>query len=77
MKVIDWAWPHRGPAWIDTAFLVPQLILAGQAPSEAEKWAALDPDHRGRRLMEELDRDARAREERRRVTSLATRVRGD
>ncbi|WP_405851217.1 aromatic acid exporter family protein [Streptomyces sp. NBC_00090] len=36
----------------------------------------LDPDHRGRRLMEELDRHTRAREERRRrVTSLATRAR--
>ncbi|MCZ0983500.1 aromatic acid exporter family protein [Streptomyces diastatochromogenes] len=36
----------------------------------------LDPDHRGRRLLEELDRHTRAREERRRrVTSLATRAR--
>ncbi|WP_435972435.1 FUSC family protein [Streptomyces sp. Qhu_M48] len=36
----------------------------------------LDPDHRGRRLMEELDRHTRAREERRRrVTALATRAR--
>ncbi|MFG2332357.1 aromatic acid exporter family protein [Streptomyces sp. NPDC048604] len=35
----------------------------------------LDPDHRGRRLMEELDRNTRAREERRRrVTSLASRA---
>ncbi|MGW8761663.1 FUSC family protein [Streptomyces sp. NPDC055815] len=36
----------------------------------------LEPDHRGRRLMEELDRHTRAREERRRrVTSLAGRAR--
>ncbi|MEU7120693.1 FUSC family protein [Streptomyces zaomyceticus] len=36
----------------------------------------LDPDHRGRRLMEELDRHTRAREERRRrVTALARRSR--
>ncbi|WP_406858859.1 aromatic acid exporter family protein [Streptomyces sp. HUAS MG47] len=36
----------------------------------------LDPDHRGRRLMEELDRNTRARQERRRrVTSLTSRSR--
>ncbi|WP_406065774.1 aromatic acid exporter family protein [Streptomyces sp. NBC_01077] len=36
----------------------------------------LDPDHRGRRLMEELDRHTRAREERRRrVTAFASRAR--
>ncbi|MEU8528144.1 MULTISPECIES: FUSC family protein [Streptomyces] len=38
----------------------------------------LDPDHRGRRLMEELDRNTQAREERRRrVTSFAARARGE
>ncbi|MFG2333990.1 hypothetical protein ACGFMM_30835 [Streptomyces sp. NPDC048604] len=42
-RVIDWAWPHRGPAWIDTAFLVPQLILAGHTAPDAEKWAARIP----------------------------------
>lgn len=43
IRVIDWAWPHRGPAWIDTAFLVPQLILAGHTASDAQKWASLIP----------------------------------
>jgi hypothetical protein len=43
IRVIDWAWPHRGPAWIDTAFLVPQLILAGHTANDAEKWAGQVP----------------------------------
>ncbi|NUK02941.1 hypothetical protein HRW23_34520 [Streptomyces lunaelactis] len=43
IRVIDWAWPHRGPAWIDTAFLVPQLVLAGHTAHDAEKWAGQVP----------------------------------
>lgn len=46
VNVIDWAWPHRGAAWIDTAFLVPQLILAGQTAEDAEKHAHLVPAYR-------------------------------
>ena len=49
--VIDWAWPARGAAWVDVAFLVPQLILAGHTPqaaqeavSEVPAWRAADPD---------------------------------
>ncbi|MEU6709791.1 hypothetical protein [Streptomyces wuyuanensis] len=38
IRIIRWARPHRGPAWIDTAFLIPQLILAGHTAHEAEKW---------------------------------------
>ncbi|TLQ42239.1 hypothetical protein [Streptomyces marianii] len=38
IRIIRWARPHRGPAWIDTAFLIPQLILAGHTAQEAEKW---------------------------------------
>lgn len=43
IRVIDWAWPHRGPAWIDTAFLVPHLILAGHTAHDAEMWAGQIP----------------------------------
>ncbi|MEU1281270.1 hypothetical protein [Streptomyces sp. NPDC005805] len=46
IRVIDWAWPHRGPAWIDTAFLVPQLVLAGHTAAEAEEWAGRVPAYR-------------------------------
>lgn len=46
VHVIDWAWPHRGAAWIDTAFLVPQLILAGHTAEDAEKYALLVPAYR-------------------------------
>ncbi|MFH8837211.1 aromatic acid exporter family protein [Streptomyces sp. NPDC017868] len=65
-------------------------LLKAEAAHDPERWQLygallteidrvldeLDPDHRGRRLMEELDRHTRAREERRRrVTSLAARAR--
>ncbi|MEV4426313.1 FUSC family protein [Streptomyces sp. R-07] len=65
-------------------------LLWSEAAHDPERWQfygallaeidrvldELDPDHRGRRLMEELDRHTRAREERRRrVTSLAARAR--
>ncbi|MEU9074355.1 phosphotransferase [Kitasatospora sp. NPDC048538] len=33
---IDWAYLNQGAAWIDPAFLLPQLIRAGHTPSEAE-----------------------------------------
>jgi Ser/Thr protein kinase RdoA (MazF antagonist) len=48
--VIDWAWPARGAAWVDVAFLVPQLILAGHSPQAAQQavaevlaWREVDP----------------------------------
>ncbi|MER5203564.1 aromatic acid exporter family protein [Streptomyces sp. NPDC002825] len=65
-------------------------LLEDEAAHDPERWQLygallteidrvldeLEPDHRGRRLMEELDRHTRAREERRRrVTSLAARAR--
>ncbi|MEU2234786.1 aromatic acid exporter family protein [Streptomyces vietnamensis] len=65
-------------------------LLQEEAAHDPERWQLygallaeidrvldeLDPDHRGRRLMEELDSHTRAREERRRrVTSLAARAR--
>lgn len=42
-RIIDWAWPARGPAWADTAMLIPRLIRAGHTPAEAERWAAAVP----------------------------------
>ncbi|WP_245816550.1 phosphotransferase family protein [Lentzea albidocapillata] len=36
--VIDWAFPARGAAWVDGAFLTLRLIEAGHSPQEAERW---------------------------------------
>jgi hypothetical protein len=38
-RVVDWAMPCRGAAWIDAAFLVVRLVAAGHTPAEAETWA--------------------------------------
>lgn len=38
--VIDWGWPARGAAWVDSAFLVLRLIGGGHRPADAETWAA-------------------------------------
>ncbi|MFE3824175.1 protein kinase [Streptomyces sp. NPDC059092] len=38
--IIDWSWPTRGPAFIDPACFVVQLISAGHSPESAESWAA-------------------------------------
>lgn len=35
--VVDWAYPSRGAAWLDTAALVPQLVIAGHPPGDAER----------------------------------------
>ncbi|WP_291413833.1 aminoglycoside phosphotransferase [Actinophytocola sp.] len=35
-RLIDWAWPGRGAAWIDPCVLVVRLIAAGHAPEHAE-----------------------------------------
>lgn len=40
---VDWALAHRGASWLDVALMVPQLILAGHTPEEAEKHAAQVP----------------------------------
>ncbi|MFJ8650062.1 aminoglycoside phosphotransferase [Streptomyces sp. NPDC093546] len=40
---VAWALAHRGAAWLDAALMVPQLILAGYTPEEAEKHAAQIP----------------------------------
>ncbi|GGM38648.1 hypothetical protein GCM10012275_06980 [Longimycelium tulufanense] len=35
--VVDWSYPCRGPAWMDVVSLVPQLVLAGHPPADAER----------------------------------------
>ncbi|MFC8349760.1 aminoglycoside phosphotransferase [Streptomyces sp. NPDC057280] len=42
-RVVDWAWPTRGAAWIDAACWVVWLTSAGHTPAEAEQWAAKTP----------------------------------
>jgi hypothetical protein len=38
-RIIDWAWPTRGAAWIEPACFVLRLMAAGPTPEEAEAWA--------------------------------------
>ncbi|MFF8639004.1 aminoglycoside phosphotransferase [Streptomyces pilosus] len=38
-RIIDWAWPTRGAAWIDPAILILRLIEAGHTPAEADAFA--------------------------------------
>jgi hypothetical protein len=42
-RVIDWAWPTRGAAWIDPACFILRLMAAGHTPHEAEAWARQAP----------------------------------
>ncbi|MCQ8832751.1 aminoglycoside phosphotransferase [Streptomyces malaysiensis] len=42
-RVVDWAWPTAGAAWIDAACWVVWLISAGHTPADAEQWAAATP----------------------------------
>ncbi|MEW1912552.1 phosphotransferase [Kitasatospora sp. NPDC085895] len=35
--VIDWSWFTRGAAWVDAAFFLPQLMLAGHTAAGAEQ----------------------------------------
>ncbi|MEU6934931.1 hypothetical protein AB4225_36035 [Streptomyces sp. 2RAF24] len=44
--LVDWALAHRGAPWLDTALMVPQLILAGHNAEEAEKHASQIPAYR-------------------------------
>ncbi|GAA0614585.1 hypothetical protein GCM10010174_35340 [Kutzneria viridogrisea] len=41
--LVDWSYPSRGAAWLDTAVLVPQLLLAGHQPAEAERLVLTRP----------------------------------
>jgi hypothetical protein len=42
-RLVDWAWPTRGAAWIDPACWTVWLIASGHAPDSAESWAARIP----------------------------------
>lgn len=42
-RLIDWAWPTRGAAWIDPACWIVWLIFAGHGPHEAEQWTTKVP----------------------------------
>jgi hypothetical protein len=41
--LIDWAWPTRGPAWVDAVVLIIRLIDAGHVPAEAAAWSEQFP----------------------------------
>ncbi|WP_354384316.1 aminoglycoside phosphotransferase [Streptomyces sp. PvR034] len=44
VRMIDWAWATRGPAWLDTALWGFRLILdGGQSPEQAARWCAKVP----------------------------------
>jgi hypothetical protein len=42
-RLVDWAWPTRGAAWVDTACAALWLIAEGHPPEAAETWAADNP----------------------------------
>jgi hypothetical protein len=42
-RLVDWAWPTRGAAWIDPACLAVWLIASGHVPHSAESWTARIP----------------------------------
>ncbi|WP_034593850.1 hypothetical protein [Hamadaea tsunoensis] len=42
-RLVDWAWPTVGAAWIDTAYLALHMIRAGHHPKDAELWAETLP----------------------------------
>jgi len=42
-RVIDWAWPTRGAAFIDPACWIVRLIAAGHTPHSAQAWARRCP----------------------------------
>ncbi|OKJ99027.1 hypothetical protein AMK34_13065 [Amycolatopsis sp. CB00013] len=42
-KIVDWAWPTLGAAWVDPACAALWLIAEGHSPAAAENWAAAIP----------------------------------
>jgi len=42
-RLVDWAWPTRGTAWIDPACWIVWLIACGHSPAQAESHAARVP----------------------------------
>ncbi|MET7884930.1 aminoglycoside phosphotransferase [Streptomyces avermitilis] len=45
-RIIDWAWPTRGAAWIDPSALVLQLVYAGHSVADALAFASRFPSWR-------------------------------
>ncbi len=43
IHVIDWGLACHGAAWVETALMIPRLILAGHTPAQAEDLAAWIP----------------------------------
>ncbi|MFB8310274.1 aminoglycoside phosphotransferase [Streptomyces sp. NPDC055961] len=44
VRMIDWAWAARAPAWLDTALWGFRLVLdGGQSPEQAARWCAKVP----------------------------------
>ncbi|MFS1304953.1 phosphotransferase family protein [Streptosporangium longisporum] len=43
VRVVDWGLACQGAAWVETALLVPRLILAGHTPEQAEQLAEQVP----------------------------------
>lgn len=44
--IVDWAWPTRGAAWLDTASMVARLIQDGHSATEAHTWGLSVPAFR-------------------------------
>jgi hypothetical protein len=42
-RVIDWAWPTKGAAFIDPCYFAIRLMAAGHTPEQAEHWAGCVP----------------------------------
>lgn len=50
-SLVDWAWAHTAPAWVDAALLAIRLIAAGHDPTDAERrvvttWGMRQPSTR-------------------------------
>ncbi|MFJ2033691.1 phosphotransferase [Streptosporangium sp. NPDC087985] len=43
VRLIDWGLACHGAAWVETALLIPRLILAGHTPEQAEARAEQVP----------------------------------
>jgi hypothetical protein len=46
-RIIDWAWPTKGAAFIDPCYFAIRLMAAGHTPEQAEYWAGQVPAWRG------------------------------
>lgn len=42
-RIIDWAWPTKGAAFIDPCYFAIRLMAAGHTPEQAEQWAGQVP----------------------------------